>query len=95
MKYRKSTTVSSGSAFAASSRISSIITFVQPYGIKIAYEMGPRRAGDLPEFWADSNKATQVLSWEAKRNLQDMCRDTWNWQKQNPNGYRQGLGEDK
>lgn len=70
-------------------------TFEDANGIKIAYEMGPRRAGDLPEFWADSNKATQVLSWEAKRNLQDMCRDTWNWQKQNPNGYRQGLGEDK
>ena len=57
-------------------------------GIKIPYEFGAKRVGDLPEFWSDSKKANRILVWEAKRNLEDMCKDTWNWQKNNPNGYR-------
>ena len=44
-------------------------------------------AGDLPAFWADANKAKAELNWEAKYSLEEMMRDTWNWQKQNPNGY--------
>ena len=56
--------------------------------MKISYEFGDRREGDLPEFWANADKAKNILDWEAKRNLNDMCRDTWNWQKKNPNGYR-------
>lgn len=55
--------------------------------VPIKYEIGPRRAGDLPEFWANADKAEQVLGWKTTRTLEDMCRDTWNWQKQNPNGY--------
>jgi len=35
------------------------------------------------------DKAKTVLGWEAKRNLEDMCRDSWNWQSKNPNGYRE------
>ena len=57
-------------------------------GIKVPYVFGSRRAGDLPMFWADANKAAEVLGWQAKRSLEDMCRDTWNWQRQNPQGYR-------
>ena len=53
------------------------------------YEMGPRRAGDLPKFWADSTKAQKVLGWHAERTLEDMCRDTWNWQAKNPKGYKE------
>ena len=56
--------------------------------LKIPYEIGPRRAGDLPQFWANADKAKAVLGWTAKRDLKDMCRDSWNWQKQNPDGYR-------
>ena len=56
--------------------------------MKIKYEFGARREGDLPEFWANADKAKKILYWEAKRNLTDMCRDTWNWQKNNPYGYR-------
>lgn len=62
-------------------------TFEKANGIKIPYVMGDRRAGDLPECWADSSKAKEVLGWGAKRNLEDMCRDSWHWQKQNPEGY--------
>ncbi len=61
--------------------------FEKSNGIKVNYEFGPRREGDLPEFWAESEKAEKLLGWTAKRNLEDMCRDTWNWQTQNPKGY--------
>ena len=57
-------------------------------GIKVKYRIGPRRDGDLPEFWADANKAEEVLGWKTSRSLADMCRDSWNWQSKNPNGYR-------
>ncbi|MDO4394315.1 MAG: UDP-glucose 4-epimerase GalE [Bacillota bacterium] len=62
--------------------------FQEANDIKIKYEFGPRREGDLPEFWANADKAKEILGWEAKRGIVDMCRDTWNWQKNNPNGYR-------
>ena len=62
--------------------------FENANGVKIAYEFGERRKGDLPECWANLDKAKGILGWKAKRNLVDMCRDTWNWQKNNPDGYR-------
>ena len=61
--------------------------FEEASGVKIPYEIGARRAGDLAEVWSDAEKAKEVLGWQAKRNLLDMCRDTWTWQSQNPNGY--------
>ena len=63
-------------------------TFERVSGAKVAYEYGPRRFGDLPEFYANADKAAAVLGWTAEKTLEDMCRDSWNWQKQNPNGYR-------
>lgn len=66
-----------------------IKAFEDATGKKINYEIGDRRAGDLPEFWANSNKAKEVLGWSTKRSLADMCKDTWNWQSHNPNGYRE------
>ena len=65
-----------------------ISIFEKVNNIKIDYEFGDRRAGDLPEFWSDTSKAEKVLGWHAVRSLEDMCRDSWNWQKNNPNGYR-------
>lgn len=67
-----------------------IHAFEKATGVKVKYEIGPRRAGDLPKFWADSTKAQKVLGWHAERTLEDMCRDTWNWQAKNPNGYKEG-----
>lgn len=55
--------------------------------VKIDFEFGPRREGDLAEFWADADKASRLMGWSTRRNLDDMCRDTWNWQKNNPDGY--------
>ncbi|MDD7676946.1 MAG: UDP-glucose 4-epimerase GalE [Anaerovibrio sp.] len=63
-------------------------TFQQVNDVKVNYVIGPRRAGDLPVCYADATKAKKVLGWEAKRTLADMCRDSWNWQKNNPDGYR-------
>ncbi|MCQ2373176.1 MAG: UDP-glucose 4-epimerase GalE [Phascolarctobacterium sp.] len=62
--------------------------FEKSNNIKVNYEFGPRRAGDLPEFWANSDKAHEILGWVAKHDLEDMCRDTWNWQSKNPQGYK-------
>ena len=61
--------------------------FEEANGIKVKYEIGARRDGDLAECWADAKKAEKILGWKAKKTLVDMCRDTWNWQKNNPNGY--------
>lgn len=61
--------------------------FESSTGVKIPYEFGQRREGDLPEFWANSDKAQKILQWKTKHSLEDMCKDTWNWQKKNPRGY--------
>jgi len=55
--------------------------------IKIPYVIKPRRAGDIAVCYADASKAKKNLGWTAQFNLEDMCRDSWNWQKNNPNGY--------
>jgi UDP-glucose 4-epimerase len=63
-------------------------TFEKVNGITINHVYGDRRAGDLPESYANADKALKILGWKTERNLADMCRDTWNWQKNNPNGYK-------
>lgn len=55
--------------------------------LKIPYVIQPRRSGDVAVCYSDASKAEKVLGWHAEFNLQDMCRDSWNWQKNNPNGY--------
>ena len=64
-----------------------IKTFEKVNRVKVNYEIGPRRDGDLPEVWANVDKAAKVLGWRATRSLEDMCRDAWNWQVKNQNGY--------
>lgn len=56
-------------------------------GSELAYEIGPRRAGDIQDSWADASKAKRVLGWEAERGIDEICRDAWNWQSRNPQGY--------
>lgn len=56
-------------------------------GVKVPYVIAPRRPGDLPTCYADPSKSREVLGWEASHDQNDMCRDTWHWQRQNPNGY--------
>ena len=61
--------------------------FERANGVAVPYEIAPRRAGDLPTFYADPAKSREVLGWEARYGLEDMCRDSWNWQSKNPNDY--------
>ena len=61
--------------------------FEEANGVKVPYEITARRPGDLATCYADPAKSLEVLGWKAEHSLVDMCRDTWNWQKQNPNGY--------
>lgn len=63
-------------------------TFEQMNQIQIPFEFATRRTGDLASFYADSQRAQQELGWAAEYELEDMLTDSWNWQKQNPNGYR-------
>ena len=56
-------------------------------GIPVPYEIAPRRPGDLATCYADPAKSKEVLGWEATKDQTDMCRDTWNWQSKNPNGF--------
>lgn len=63
--------------------------FEQASGRSVPYHIQPRRAGDLPSYYADARKAHEILGWVAKRDLVVMCRDSWNWQSHNPNGYDQ------
>lgn len=62
-------------------------TFAKVNGIKIPYVITDRRPGDIAVCYADTEKAYRELGFKAERNLEDMCRDAWNWQKRNPEGY--------
>ena len=64
-----------------------IRAFERASGREIPYEVVDRRPGDLPAFWADPSKAERELGWTTSRSVDDMCRDTWTWQSQNPQGY--------
>ncbi len=61
--------------------------FEKACGKTLPYEIKERRPGDIAACYACPDKAREELGWEAKFNLEDMCRDQWNWQKNNPNGY--------
>ena len=61
--------------------------FVDASGIDVPYVIDPRRPGDPDEVYANADKARDILGWEAKFGIDEMCRDTWNWQKNNPKGY--------
>ena len=61
--------------------------FEKANGIKIPYVIAERRAGDVDECFANPAKAKELLGWSATKNLDDMCRDAWRWQSNNPKGY--------
>ncbi|MBM7343778.1 UDP-glucose 4-epimerase GalE [Pantoea coffeiphila] len=62
--------------------------FEKASGRPIPYQVSPRRDGDLAAFWADASLADSELDWRVSRGIDEMMRDTWNWQSNNPNGYR-------
>ena len=61
--------------------------FEKASGVKIPYEIKPRRAGDIAECYADASKAKEELGWEAQYGILEMCEDSWRWQSNNPNGF--------
>ena len=62
--------------------------FEKASGQKINYKLVDRRAGDIAKCYADPTTAKEILDWEAKKSIDDMCADSWRWQSNNPNGYR-------
>ena len=61
--------------------------FMKENNVEIPYKICPRRAGDIATCYADASRAKEVLGWVAEKDLNDMVRDSWNWQKNNPQGY--------
>ena len=63
-------------------------TFEQVNEVQIPFEIAPRREGDVATSFADNTRAVKELGWTPQYGLEDMLADSWNWQKQNPQGYR-------
>lgn len=72
----------------------SVLDVIKAYekacGKTLKYAICPRRAGDVDENYSDPTKALNELGWKAKYGIDDMCRDSWNWQRSNPFGYKKG-----
>ena len=62
--------------------------FVKVNGVEVPYSIKPRRAGDIATCYCNPAKAKAELGWEAKFGIEEMVRDSWNWQRENPEGYR-------
>ncbi|CAM3930132.1 UDP-glucose 4-epimerase [Vibrio aerogenes CECT 7868] len=71
---------------------SSVLDMVKAFslacGHSVAYEICPRRSGDIAACWASTEKAEKELGWKASRSVEEMTSDTWRWQSGNPNGYQ-------
>lgn len=63
--------------------------FEEANNLKIEYKIVDRRPGDVDASYADATKAKIEMNWETKLDIVDACRDSWNWQKNNPNGYEE------
>ncbi|MGM4918976.1 UDP-glucose 4-epimerase GalE [Tardiphaga sp. 813_E8_N1_3] len=72
-------------------RGTSVLELVDAYarasGKVIPVTFAPRRPGDIASYYASGDFAEETLGWRARRDISDMCRDAWNWQQKNPNGY--------
>ena len=66
-----------------------IKAFEKASGKKIPYKIVDRRAGDVAKVYADPTFAKKILNWQATRDLNKMCEDSWRWQSKNPNGYEE------
>lgn len=64
-----------------------VAAFERATGKKIPYKIVDRRTGDIAIYFADASYAKKALGWKTTKSLDDICRDTWNWQSKNPNGY--------
>ncbi|MGQ7353745.1 UDP-glucose 4-epimerase GalE [Streptococcus suis] len=62
--------------------------FEKVNGVPVPYKIIDRRPGDVATCYANADKALAELNWKTEKTIEDMCRDTWNWQSKNPNGYK-------
>jgi UDP-glucose 4-epimerase len=67
--------------------LEAVQAFERASGRRIALELAPRRPGDVAACYADASLAARELGWRARFGLDEMCRDVWRWQSQNPQGY--------
>ena len=63
-------------------------SFEKATGVKVPYQIKSRRAGDIATCYCNPSKAEKELGWKAQYDIVDMCKDAWNWQSNNPNGYK-------
>jgi UDP-glucose 4-epimerase len=70
-----------------SSVLDVVKAFEKASGKTVAYEILPRRPGDVAASFADPTRANRDLGWKATRSLEQMCADAWRWQSSNPRGY--------
>ena len=61
--------------------------FNEANGLDLPYKIVDRRPGDIATCYADPTKSAEILGWKAEKSLTDMCRDSWNWQSKNPQGF--------
>lgn len=66
-----------------------VAAFEKASGVEVPYCISPRRAGDIAECWSNPSKAKEQLQWQAQLGLSEMMSDTWRWQSQNPQGYKE------
>ncbi len=64
-----------------------IQTFERVNQVPVPYQISSRRPGDIASCYADVEKAKRLFGWQTQKTLEDMCRDSWNWQSKNPEGY--------
>ena len=65
-----------------------VAAFSKACGKELPYVIRERRAGDIAANWCDASKAERMMGWKAQYDIADMCRDSWNWQSHNPDGYK-------
>lgn len=70
-----------------SSVLDIVNSFKEATGVNIPYSIKERRAGDIPENYANAEKAYRELGWKAQYGIKEMCEDSWRWQSNNPDGY--------
>jgi UDP-glucose 4-epimerase len=87
MDKRRSLTVNLGTG-RGYSVLEVVRAFEQASGKRVPYRVAARRPGDVAQCYADPSLARELLGWEARRTLAQMCADAWRWQSANPNGYR-------
>jgi UDP-glucose 4-epimerase len=86
LKKGKSFTVNLGTG-RGNSVLEVVHAFEKASGRKVPYNIVDRRPGDVAQCYADPALAKELLGWEARRTLDEMCADTWRWQSANPKGF--------